>query len=845
VSLEHFPDEFSNIAYETTYKLSGYDRSSDQSYDYAIYYNVLDPTEHAPHSLKNSLSLTWPTIEIFSLSDIQDAIPVTSFAESRILLVINSNDSLRFQLENFLTESLELSPVLSDFNETIVKSICALQHVLAIYEQASSSFQLSIANISTPNSSTTILFASISAILRSLHAEYLNISAVNILSNQASIDELWLDLINETGYNFDSSDVFYEDRRRKCRVTQYISPYSRFPEENEPFKGNGSILLLGAGSEITKYCLDNDSILLDRHIILVGRSQLIDANYSLFDNLLTKEQIRKRVLELQEYAHLHYDIKALNEYSQLLYSSVRAYRSIKYYQDHGATTTYIACDLSDPLALHDFRSQLSQYEIGHVIHSAGQIEDCLFRRKEPTSVHRVLESKINVLISTLRCISLDNLKTLTLFCSVAGVYGNRGQADYSAANEAISSIASSVNTRYPHIKVSVLNWGPWKDGGMASDDVNRIFLAKGVCPIGKQEGRKLFMDVLCSSKIFNNIIAGSAPWHQLEMIFNSSLAVQTSNIRSLNPRQDISISVRSDTDISAGYDSDQFLFTITPAIHNFMRHHKIRDSYVLPFAFSLEIFLEFYSSSIGFSSSPLVITDLKLLQGIILRDMNSCVVRLSGKRSVVNDVPSFENVYMADQSERQLYSCNLISATSERPSYDLSFVDSLSTMSSARNLNPAEIYSNFLFHGPIFQLIQGTVFCHKNWITAKAITSAKHQSFSCYRHNNWFLDPCLVDVIPQLAYLWSCTTFGYGALPVAVAKTMILNPITPLSGNYQLFLHFKDNIQGLIKYDALIISPDGEVVVSFVDFVSVSSNSLVDVNDCWRHDHESQELTWS
>ncbi len=62
----------------------------------------------------------------------------------------------------------------------------------------------------------------------------------------------------------------------------------------------------------------------------------------------------------------------------------------------------------------------------------------------------------------------DSLKFTALFSSVAGRFGNQGQSDYAAANEALNKLAVWLDGRWPGRVLSVI-WGPWSGVGMVSD----------------------------------------------------------------------------------------------------------------------------------------------------------------------------------------------------------------------------------------------------------------------------------------------------------------------------------------------------------------------------------------
>nr|WP_246027806.1 MULTISPECIES: SDR family NAD(P)-dependent oxidoreductase [Paenibacillus] len=112
--------------------------------------------------------------------------------------------------------------------------------------------------------------------------------------------------------------------------------------------------------------------------------------------------------------------------------------------------------------------------INGILHSAGVIRDSLIRKKNRTEMLEVLAPKV------LGTVNLDYasrylpLDFFVLFSSVAGGMGNRGQADYAAANAFMDSYAeyrsSLVAGKQRHGQTLSINWPLWKEGGMRIDE---------------------------------------------------------------------------------------------------------------------------------------------------------------------------------------------------------------------------------------------------------------------------------------------------------------------------------------------------------------------------------------
>jgi KR domain len=106
--------------------------------------------------------------------------------------------------------------------------------------------------------------------------------------------------------------------------------------------------------------------------------------------------------------------------------------------------------------------------------------------KSPESFARVFATKVDG-ARALRDGLRDGLRFLVLFGSVSGVFGNRGQIDYSAGNDALDTLAQLWSSRLPG-RVVCLDWGPWAGGGMISAELEREYARRGITLIDPDAG---------------------------------------------------------------------------------------------------------------------------------------------------------------------------------------------------------------------------------------------------------------------------------------------------------------------------------------------------------------------
>jgi NAD(P)-dependent dehydrogenase (short-subunit alcohol dehydrogenase family) len=147
-----------------------------------------------------------------------------------------------------------------------------------------------------------------------------------------------------------------------------------------------------------------------------------------------------------------------------------------------------------------------------VVHGAGIIEDKLIADKTIESFDRVIHTKADSVFSLMRSLRHDRLRALVLMSSVTAAFGNRGQADYGAANGIYNALACMLAPR-TDARVVAMNWGPWDKLGMASEEVRRQFLARGITPIEPPLGVRAVLDELAGGQSFDAVVVlGDGPW---------------------------------------------------------------------------------------------------------------------------------------------------------------------------------------------------------------------------------------------------------------------------------------------------------------------------------------------
>ncbi|MEV5571935.1 SDR family NAD(P)-dependent oxidoreductase [Spirillospora sp. NPDC052269] len=163
-------------------------------------------------------------------------------------------------------------------------------------------------------------------------------------------------------------------------------------------------------------------------------------------------------------------------------------------RDAAASVRYHVADVRDAEAVRavvaDIRARHGRLD--GVVHGAGVLEDRLLADKTPDSFDRVYGTKVDGFRALLDALASGGEATpppgfVVAFGSVSGVFGNRGQTDYAAANDALDSLGHAWAARLPG-RVVAIDWGPWAGGGMVSPELEREYARRGIALITPDAG---------------------------------------------------------------------------------------------------------------------------------------------------------------------------------------------------------------------------------------------------------------------------------------------------------------------------------------------------------------------
>jgi malonyl CoA-acyl carrier protein transacylase len=150
--------------------------------------------------------------------------------------------------------------------------------------------------------------------------------------------------------------------------------------------------------------------------------------------------------------------------------SKAALDAIRAVEATGASARYRSVDLRDADAVRAVMEEVagSTERVSAVVHAAGLEISRSLPDKEPVEFDLVFDVKTEGWFNVLAGLADTPVDAAVVFSSIAGRFGNAGQADYSAANDLLCKAMSAFRSTRPGTRGVAIDWTAWGGIGMAT-----------------------------------------------------------------------------------------------------------------------------------------------------------------------------------------------------------------------------------------------------------------------------------------------------------------------------------------------------------------------------------------
>lgn len=659
--------------------------------------------------------------------------------------------------------------------------------------------------------------AGIAGLLKTVAQEWPEVNCRSIsldLTNQHST--LASQLIREMDSEDNNVEIEYRGTQRVIYRTK-PAPLNQDTTGGIQIKNDWVILITGGAVGITAEVAYELAVKYQPTLILVGRSAFPEGESPETAEITSPEAIRKALINKMSADGVSISPAEVESAYARLIKNREMRQNIAKIQAVGAKVQYVQADVRDEQNFGDLIEGIyrSYGRLDGIIHGAGIIEDKLLEDKKPDSFERVFDTKTDSAFIMSRKVRGESLKFLVFFTSITGIFGNKGQTDYAAANEIVNELAISLDKQWKG-RIVAINWGPWKKTGMVTPEVERQFRERGVQLISLLAGRrKVDEELRYGNKGDVKIIIGNGPWERIDDKTSPSLS--NTCLPLLNRTTSSFECHNGFLQVSKKLDTEHDLYLLD---------HCLDGKPVLPAAVAVGLMAE--TAKHGWHAWEVAsILDVCAFKGVIL-DNGSKEIKIVA--TVFNKTDQEKNHLELDiklseavEPDRISYSSSIILAKSLPLTSPHKFPDV-----SVMNKFPLSVelaYQKWLFHGPRFQCIKSIEGISEKGIVATFMSSSPDHCLKDSSGSHWLIDPVILDGGLQLVWLWSRVYKEMSSLPSRFKAIHIFDQNT--SSFIRCHLEITEGTVGhIIHSNIYFTDPEGRVLYIIEDFESSCSKSL-------------------
>jgi acyl transferase domain-containing protein/NAD(P)-dependent dehydrogenase (short-subunit alcohol dehydrogenase family)/acyl carrier protein len=307
---------------------------------------------------------------------------------------------------------------------------------------------------------------------------------------------------------------------RRLTVMPQVAPLDGTPTVR-PIDRDWVILLTGGARGVTAEIARHLAERYQPTLILAGASALPSGPEPADTAGITETAKLKSALTARLRASSSAAVKpaAVEAALQRLLKDREIVQSVETLRRAGSRVEYHSLDVRDEAAFGDLIDHIytEHGRLDAVIHGAGIIEDKLIKDKTPKSFDKVVHTKADSAFLLSRKLRPESLRCLLFMSSVTAAFGNRGQADYAAANGIMNALAVQLTSQWP-ARVVAMNWGPWGSSGMVSEEVRQQFLSRGIQMIPLDGGAEAALREIEAGPPTDPLVAmGEGPWQEVAL----------------------------------------------------------------------------------------------------------------------------------------------------------------------------------------------------------------------------------------------------------------------------------------------------------------------------------------
>jgi NAD(P)-dependent dehydrogenase (short-subunit alcohol dehydrogenase family) len=503
-----------------------------------------------------------------------------------------------------------------------------------------------------------------------------------------------------------------------------------------------------------------------------------------------------------------------------------ALRAIETVEACGGTAYYHSVNLLDGPAvaavIDDLRSRYGRIDV--LLHAGGIEISKALDAKEPQEFNLVFDIKADGFFSILKAAQGLPIGATVAFSSVAGRFGNSGQADYSAANDLLCKITSSLRTWRPDTRAIAIDWSAWGGIGMATrGSIPKIMELAGIDMLPPEAGIPTIRRELTAGGTRGEIVVGGRLGILTEE-FDPDGGLDTERIAKVLAERDRPYLMLGKVVGATLYGGLAIQTTLDPQAQPFLYDHQIDGVPVLPGVMGTEAFAElasllapgyrvaavqseqFHAPFKFYRNQPRTL----YLSATISPAGSGELIARTALRAITEPprpgLPAREDLHFTAAVRLTRES---VEAPAARPA------PTMREGAGVRVINKPDIYRVY-FHGPAYQVLE------RAWVEGDQALGLLVDGLPANTTPDRvesLVAPRLIELCFQTAGLWEIATKGVMALPLAVGSvTAYRQP--ELAVGRRLYA-LVTAVAGGTAFDAQVLDEAGAVYVELQGYRTV------------------------
>ena len=503
--------------------------------------------------------------------------------------------------------------------------------------------------------------------------------------------------------------------------------------------------------------------------------------------------------------------------------SEAALRAIESVEAAGGTAYYHSVNLMDGDAvtrvIDDVRKRFGKIDV--LLHAGGLLIDRVLPDKQPQQFSLVFDVKADGFFNLLHAAKGMPIGATVSFSSVAGRFGNNGQSDYSAANDLLCKISSSMRNWRPETRGIAIDWTAWGEIGMASrGSVPTVMAALGIDMLPPEAGVPTIRRELTYGDTRGEVLVAGrlGAWVEEKDPTGGLDADATNAMLAARSAPLVMVGEIRAAKLYGGLVSEAVL---DPAVQPFLYDHKVEDD--LPW-------LPGVMGSEGMAqAASLLAPDYRVAEILHQTNLGALKFHRNEPKTVrisVEMVPGDGDELLGHARVQSIFqppkpelppqvkdhfaaTVRLTKTEAEAPVIDF-------TPPGELPITGTEVYEMF-FHGPAYQVIESGVVEGNRAITlmrGDLIPNADPADAA------ELTAPRLFEHLVQTAALWSMKSKAVMALPAGYDKAAIYRRPSTANGK-RLYAVVRTDDDGE-TYDAQTVDSDGNVYAELSGYRTVS-----------------------